>query len=90
MILILIRYVILRPLFLPIYESVLLGVILSQMINSLIKDHKPKHLESESDVSTNVTQIIENQTDEWDTSNLLKHKQYGTMGNLKRSYRKVS
>ena len=60
------------------------------MLNNLIKDRKPKHLGSVSDVATNETQITENQTDEWDTSNLPKHKQYGTMGNLKRSYRKVN
>ena len=70
----------------------LLGVILSHMMNNLIKDHKPEHLGSVNDVATNETQIIKNQTDEWDTSNRLKlkHKQFGTTGNLKRSLRKVS
>ena len=62
------------------------------MMSNLIKDHKPEHLGSVSDVATNGTQIIKTQTDEWDTSNRLKlkHKQFGTTGNLKRSLRKVS
>lgn len=69
------------------------GVILSQIMINLIKDRQPKIPGSESDVARNITQILGNQTekpDEWGRSNLFELKKYGTTGNLKRAYRKVS
>ena len=76
-----------------INQSMLLDVILSHIMINLIKDRQPKIPGSESDVAINITQILGNQTEkpvEWDQSNLFELKKFGTTGNLKRAYRKVS